>query len=268
MAIKPTGYPEWASSTPTGITEPSSGKKQSGWGVNEKPAAQYMNWLEEKQSSWVKYLSYEWLIHDEFVRDPVLQTVTPSGKSSTGLTNFLTNFWAYCIEANFAETDAAGLLELNFNASGIGYAEIQPARISSDVLFEAKVRYNSARGASGHNALFGMRDQSGGNTGAMWFSAHGSSGASGPWFFNWWPITGTTPTSFNTGVYPKNSINKWDVLSFERRGPTAYVEINGQSLMAAAVPTLISQAAIGVYVNHSSGSADIYVDYMKFGVRR
>lgn len=266
--IRPTGYPEWASDTPTGITEPSAAKKQAGWAVSEKPAAQYMNWLAEKQSTWVRYLSYEWLINDNFIRTDLQQGATPSGRTPTGLEGYIKNFWAYPIEANYNETNAAGLLELNFNGSGIGYVEIQPARMNCDVLFETKVRYNSSRGGSGHNALFGMRDQSGGNTGAMWFSAHGSSGASGPWFFNWWPITGTVPTSFNTGVYPKNSINNWDVLSFERRGPTAYVEINGQSLMAAAVPTLISQGAIGVYVNHSTGTADIFIDYMKFGVRR
>lgn len=52
---KPTKVPRWAD---TGsITEPAEGKKDDGWLVEEKPPAQYFNWLLNLTGSWFKWFN-------------------------------------------------------------------------------------------------------------------------------------------------------------------------------------------------------------------
>lgn len=60
MALRPTGLPRWATS-PTGssgvgVTEPTEDKKDQGWVANEKPAAAYLNWLNNATYNWLSYL--------------------------------------------------------------------------------------------------------------------------------------------------------------------------------------------------------------------
>lgn len=61
MAVKPSVVPRWAETgggTPAaGITEPSSGQKDSGWLVGAKPPAQFFNWILWVIYQWIKYLN-------------------------------------------------------------------------------------------------------------------------------------------------------------------------------------------------------------------
>lgn len=54
---KPTKLPEWASGGSAAITEPSEEKKDLGWVVAEKPAAQYFNWLLKNVYDWCTFLN-------------------------------------------------------------------------------------------------------------------------------------------------------------------------------------------------------------------
>ena len=59
---KPSTKPAWTDSSPAARVEPSSGKKASGWAVNERPPFQYMNWL-------FYIIGSEWLNYFESVTD-------------------------------------------------------------------------------------------------------------------------------------------------------------------------------------------------------
>lgn len=49
--------PRWATGGGASVTEPSEGKKDSGWAVAEKPPAQYFNWLGKKTYDCFNYLA-------------------------------------------------------------------------------------------------------------------------------------------------------------------------------------------------------------------
>ena len=57
MATKPIKKPSWMSgiSSPE-VVEPSAGKKIDGWNADERPPAEYFNWLFQNLSDWVDYL--------------------------------------------------------------------------------------------------------------------------------------------------------------------------------------------------------------------
>src|SRR6266576_1419009 len=52
---KPTADTKWAASATK--TEPSSGQKDAGWVVGQKPPAQWHNWWQDAVDQWVKWLS-------------------------------------------------------------------------------------------------------------------------------------------------------------------------------------------------------------------
>lgn len=55
---KPTSKPEWTVGNPSFATvtiEPSAGKKLAGWGVAERPPAQFFNWLFWIINEWIDY---------------------------------------------------------------------------------------------------------------------------------------------------------------------------------------------------------------------
>lgn len=62
MATKPSDIDDvrWGTAypvAPEGETEPTSGKKDSGWLINEKPPAQYFNWLFRKYYQWFDWIN-------------------------------------------------------------------------------------------------------------------------------------------------------------------------------------------------------------------
>lgn len=56
MASKPANVPVWNSGGAVNV-EPSAGKKILGWLANERPPAQYLNWLLKLTGEWAQYLS-------------------------------------------------------------------------------------------------------------------------------------------------------------------------------------------------------------------
>lgn len=52
---KPTSLPRWGDVSGV-IVEPSSGKKDAGWAVDERPPAQYMMWLQNLTYQWLAWL--------------------------------------------------------------------------------------------------------------------------------------------------------------------------------------------------------------------
>ena len=54
---KPTLKPDWVvGQSGTNIVEPTSGKKAAGWVADERPAAEYWNWLLQNISEWIDYV--------------------------------------------------------------------------------------------------------------------------------------------------------------------------------------------------------------------
>jgi hypothetical protein len=54
---KPTVIPRWATGGTAAVTEPAEGKKDTGWAVGEKPAAQYFNWLGKLTNDWLAWVN-------------------------------------------------------------------------------------------------------------------------------------------------------------------------------------------------------------------
>lgn len=57
MATKPTVEPSWATDGGADIVEPASGKKATGWVVDEKPPAGFFNWYMNLMYLWKKFLT-------------------------------------------------------------------------------------------------------------------------------------------------------------------------------------------------------------------
>lgn len=56
MAARPTQLPEWATGAEATVVPPSAGKKALGWITDERPLAQYVNWILFTIYSWLGYL--------------------------------------------------------------------------------------------------------------------------------------------------------------------------------------------------------------------
>lgn len=52
---KPSSKLLWTKTNPTARTEPSNGKKETGWLVDERPAREFMNWLLFILDEWIDY---------------------------------------------------------------------------------------------------------------------------------------------------------------------------------------------------------------------
>jgi hypothetical protein len=53
---KPSSKTLWTKTNPTVRVEPSGSKKNTGWAPNERPPAEYFNWLEYIVNEWIEYL--------------------------------------------------------------------------------------------------------------------------------------------------------------------------------------------------------------------
>jgi len=85
---KPSSVPEWASGEDADIDEPSSGKKEEGYSVGEKPSAAIWNWRENLIYQWIVYLrdiageAFTWTNTHVFQKGV---TVTQSTSNGNGL---------------------------------------------------------------------------------------------------------------------------------------------------------------------------------------
>ncbi len=56
---KPSTHIDWTDGAPAKVTEPTAGKKLSGWLKGERPAFQFMNFLFFRIDEWIKYFEAE-----------------------------------------------------------------------------------------------------------------------------------------------------------------------------------------------------------------
>lgn len=52
---KPTSKPDWTSANPAVRIEPTGSKKNTGWGIGERPPREFMNWLFFNIDEWIDY---------------------------------------------------------------------------------------------------------------------------------------------------------------------------------------------------------------------
>jgi hypothetical protein len=274
-SIKPTGYPEWAgASSASGIVEPTDSKKQTGWVSSERPAAQYMNWLQEKQSAWIRYMSYDSVIIDDFNSSIGVNTIPGAGQvGGTGLFP-----WSVLIGGDRIAlaneggnppippaVNALGAVSF-WQTGGSGFSRMTVSVGSPenrDVILELVTLF-AARG-TGMTTKAGIF-RGGVNGADMWF---GATGPSSSWFFNYGPAEGWT--SINLGVDPV-SPSAYQTLIAERRGSTMIVEVNGvrKAAIQSGATHSIRQANAELYLSNgvSGGSTQWLVDKFRFGVRR
>lgn len=275
MSIKPTGYPQWAYNTSTGITEPTDAKKQQGFAVSEKPPAQFLNWILSKQAGYIRYLSYQNVVYDDFVRSTTyINQIESSGiASATGLaplweTSKLGSVVVNTNGAN-AQLHALGVVQLStLGGSGLAhyvrtFIDAQ-ALIGRDWIMEATI-LPSVLGPSGSQLVVGIAPYSFSGTYGYYFS---TTGASGNWFFNFGQSG--SPTSVDLGVMANASPSAYQLLAAEKVGATMTIEVNGQQVGVIA-PTGLAPfmpANFGVVQNQIGFTgAQIYIDKLRLGVR-
>lgn len=271
-AIRPTGIPEWATKTPTGITEPTATKKETGWQNSEQPSAAYMNWLQEKQSAWIRYLSYERAVEDNFVRPRTLVGIAiPSGGVATGFAPLwsVTGVAAISFAAGIGGSSGPvtpalmGFIDFLQTYSGLSAIRTSLGDIASDFLMEAKVAL-AQRGASGCKQTIGMLPLGASSVG-VWWSA---TGPSSHWFINFGGSGANGSTAIDTGIDPYSPNANLHTLTVERVGATMLAQINGASCFAYGMSGSLGYCDFGVHVINASGTNELAVDHLLFGIRR
>lgn len=124
---KPTNLGRWATDGTAPITEPAEGKKDVGWAVDEKPAAQYFNWFWNIAYKWFTYLDdlsnqvWTWTAAHTFLPStttPAINvTANASGSAGHGIAT-VSSAAAYGISANTSTT--VGAIHVNTGGSGPG----------------------------------------------------------------------------------------------------------------------------------------------------
>lgn len=56
MAVKPSSKLDWTTSNPAVRTEPTGSKKNTGFGIGERPARETVNWMFYNVDEWIDYL--------------------------------------------------------------------------------------------------------------------------------------------------------------------------------------------------------------------
>lgn len=78
--------PRWADGGGASVTEPNSGKKDIGWVVGEKPAAQYFNWLLNRIWQFLAWLYASAAVKDEEQVFTFAQLFAPATGNKTAIT--------------------------------------------------------------------------------------------------------------------------------------------------------------------------------------
>lgn len=81
MAIKPASKIDWTSANPSVRVEPTSGKKNTGWNIDERPPREYMNWLFFNIDEWIDYFEAvtDTLAGFQQLYSAFIGTVSPGG---------------------------------------------------------------------------------------------------------------------------------------------------------------------------------------------
>jgi hypothetical protein len=126
MSTRPTiAVPHW--STAGSNIEPSAGKKSEGWIVNERPPAEWLNWLQNSAGEWLQFLA------DATAGQPVADLLL-----------------------NFANTDAfAALIDVTTTPASSNYRLVARFKINSTMHVRIYAGSTSRRLLLAYNAVWG-----------------------------------------------------------------------------------------------------------------
>lgn len=291
--VRPSGYVGWGSTGMTNSAEPLDSKKGLGWGVSEKPASSYFNWIQQKQDQWIQYLDWKSqlgvVISDDF-------TYEDGGYlNAGGVTQFagatLHPKWQF-VEGGGAYVGIANPLDstipLNHPVAGaaLGVAIVSAQTSAGAAIGQgrmcSRVGNLSGRdfrmegvlihlypGATSSSFEFGFFNPSGVATGINMMMGFEWTGPSGIIGAGWTPSGATGMTSVALGIVPTG----WQKLTIESRGPTMAFYV--QDTMAAAVPAVMFGAS-GVIPNFGARALSttgqtgttVWIDRVELSVRR
>ena len=140
---KPTSKPDWTVGNPsfgTVTIEPSAGKKQAGWGVGERPPAQFMNWLFFNIGEWIDYF--------ESVTDQLL-TIQGLYDAVVGTGGDFATLAAMVGDAGWAAGDYKNILIVSTQA-----IDAQINLDQDDVTIESKPGVNIVKGVGTTKGFF------------------------------------------------------------------------------------------------------------------
>lgn len=275
--LRPTGIVGWASAGVS--TEPTSAKKSLGWGATgssgERPPAEYFNWLQQQNEAWLRYLSYDKIVHDDFagVASPGGATGVPEGWISDMPSGMINP--GPPIGVNYLQVEGPlGILTFR-QPSGFGafYKSIGGTPGTRDFYIAASWgRGNtSLNGITGYRAGFGLLAgtlRANNATGTCFFYTTGTSGY--PWCIGY----GGTMADFS--IYP-TLLGTSGFQSFfaERRGSTMVAAVHcpvaGYEERAFSAVVASGGVNFGFIAQHYEPGGQNLVhmlDYLSYGVRR
>jgi hypothetical protein len=286
--MRPTGYPEWCSSGgASSIVEPTSTKKGVGWTIAEKPPAGYLNWLDNLQSQWIKYLGYDWIVDEDWNCSPFLLnsgvTLYPKWhyEVPTGAVNF--GFPAAANNPANPHQDANGVFKVGAHAlgGGSGYERLlsfvgYPR--SRDFIYETRMK------------LAALPTGLGSNTGMFWWGLF--SRPSGPTMLAGFVTTGPSyqvAFAWQPSGGAPTCVPAWTPTTTMDTSSTGYnwyyIEQSNNALTARYNSTLVASLAssqllelnssnsqlgvVGAWTyTDSSGLAYQYIDKIRLGIKR
>lgn len=193
LPVRPSGYPRWADSGATAIVEPPSGKKDVGWGVGEKPPAQFFNWLQNNAYQWIQYFDKR--------SPPAWQPAGPPFVDRDAGPSLIMEYKGF-----FLSNPMGGRLKV-LGLSGAGTAKFAlPLRVNpSETITNVEVRgINGATGAPVTCFLvraYGYTGTSVGVTAVAMATATGPSGINKEWFSTLSPTAGSFTMDGNSTLW-------------------------------------------------------------------
>lgn len=275
--LRPTGLPGWA--VQGVVTEPTAEKKAIGWGATgqsgERPPAEYFNWLQQQNEGWIRYLSYDKIVDDDFagVTSPGGATGVPEGWISDMPSGMINP--GSPVGANYLTVDGPlGIISFR-QPSGFGafYKGIGGAIGTRDFYISA----SWGRGNTPLNGITGVRIGFGLLSGTL-----RANNATGPCFFY---TTGTSGypwcmaydgTMANFSIYPTLlGTSGFQVFSAERRGPTmvarVWCPVAGYEEKAFSAVVASGGVNFGFIAQHYEPGGQNFVhmlDWLRYGARR
>jgi hypothetical protein len=259
--MRPTGIADWArAGGASAITEPTENQKNAGWAPGQLPPAQYFNWLQRNAADWIRNLSYDWMVNDDFIRSPHLTV-------SQGDTGAFYPQWA-ADNAIVMATVATGAMGVARLVGSVAFIEAYVGNVAGRDYCAEFIAMGVSHGSTGSAFAMGLRQDtpSGANSLAVWF---GATGPTGLVFFGWRPTPGSSPTMIDLGI-THWSASAYRRYEFERMGSTMVVNVDG--LQKAVIRDAPSPMDAGVFVecgmSGTAGGSLFQVDRVRFGVRR
>jgi hypothetical protein len=284
---RPTGLPDWGQSGgASAIVQPSLDQRAKGWSGSQKPPAQYFNHHMALTYQWLKWLSYDSVIdedfsyaHSNYFPNNPAQPITPTLLPRWQIGNHGVTGTVFLVASGTIGGQRHGnpLGAVGFQGNGSGICDVKTvvgALNGRDFLFESYVKMGIIPTGPSSYMGWGLYGGLNGQTMIAGFQSTGTSYVIG---FRWLPsgaanMTGI-PVTFPT-AYVNTSSTGYFRYGFGREDGQYFVQFENEYQVGVgpAGPLHIDNEALahaGMQAWAVNGVAfEVYMDKIKLGVKR